>query len=50
MTFFSYRRKNGFETASLIVERLKNAGYRVFFDVEALKSGKFNEQLYAVIE
>lgn len=48
--FISYRRDGGFETASLITERLRNAGYSVFFDVESLKSGKFNEQLYQVID
>jgi hypothetical protein len=48
--FISYRRSGSFETASLIADRLKNAGYRVFFDLESLKSGKFNEQLYSVIE
>ena len=48
--FISYRRAGSFETASLIAERLKNAGYRVFFDIESLRSGKFNEKLYSVIE
>ncbi len=48
--FISYRRSNGFETANLIADRLRNAGYSVFFDIESLKSGKFNEQLYQVIE
>jgi hypothetical protein len=48
--FISYRRDGSFETANLIADRLKHAGYSVFFDVEALKSGKFNEQLYRVIE
>ena len=48
--FISYRRDGAFETASLIAEKLRNAGYKVFLDVESLRSGKFNEQLYAVIE
>ena len=48
--FISYRREGGFETASLIAEKLRNAGYSVFLDVESLRSGKFNEQLYAVIK
>lgn len=48
--FISYRRDGGFETAGLIAERLKNAGYSVFLDIESLRSGKFNEQLYDVIE
>lgn len=48
--FLSYRRDGAFETASLIAEKLRAAGYEVFLDVESLRSGKFNEQLYAVIE
>ena len=48
--FISYRREGGFETASLIAEKLRNTGYSVFLDVESLRSGKFNEQLYAVIK
>jgi hypothetical protein len=48
--FISYRRDGGFATANLIAEKLRNAGYSVFFDVETLRSGKFNEQLYRVIE
>ena len=47
--FISYRR-TAFETANLIATRLKAAGYSVFFDVEAMRSGKFNEQLYHVID
>ncbi len=48
--FISYRRAGAFETAGLIAEKLRSAGYNVFLDVESLRSGKFNEQLYAVIE
>ncbi len=48
--FISYRREGGYETALPIVEKLKAAGYRVFFDLESLNSGKFNEQLYDVID
>ena len=48
--FISYRRDNGFDTAKLIAATLRHAGYRVFLDVEQLRAGKFNEQLYAVIE
>ena len=47
--FISYRR-SAYDTANLIATRLKSAGYSVFFDMEALRSGKFNEQLYYVIE
>ena len=47
--FISYRRE-AFESANLIHEKLKAAGYRVFFDLETMRSGKFNDQLLEVIE
>jgi hypothetical protein len=48
--FISYRRDGGFETASLIAEKLRNAGYNVFFDLESLRAGKFSDKLFQVIE
>lgn len=47
--FVSYRRSDAF-TANLVAEKLKNFGYSVFFDVETLRSGNFNTQLYDVIQ
>lgn len=47
--FISYRR-DAYDSANLIATRLKAEGFRVFFDLEAMRSGKFNEQLYSVIE
>lgn len=47
--FISYRRSS-YDTANLIATRLKAEGYSVFFDMEALRAGKFNEQLYDVID
>lgn len=47
--FVSYRRSS-YESANLIATRLKAAGYSVFFDLETMRSGLFNEQLYSVIE
>ena len=47
--FICYRRES-FNQANLIYTRLKSFGYRVFIDVEALNSGKFNEQLLGVIQ
>lgn len=47
--FISYRRSS-YDLANLIATRLKAAGYNVFFDIEALRAGKFNEQLYEVID
>lgn len=46
--FISYRRTS-YESANLIATRLKAEGYRVFFDLESMRSGPFNEQLYTVI-
>ncbi|MTK53114.1 toll/interleukin-1 receptor domain-containing protein [Paludibacter sp.] len=49
--FISYRRQGGgFETANLIHDRLTQAGYKVFMDIENLRSGKFNEQIYNQID
>ena len=47
--FISYRR-TAYDTANLIAVKLRHAGYRVFFDVDTLTSGKFNEQLLDVIK
>ena len=46
--FISYRR-TAYDTANLVAEKLRNAGYSVFFDIDTLTSGKFNEQLLTVI-
>jgi hypothetical protein len=48
--FISYRRDGGADTARIIQERLTDKGYKVFFDVETLRSGDFNKDLYNVIE
>jgi hypothetical protein len=48
--FISYRRTGGFETAQLLSDRLTRLGYRVFFDLETMRSGAFNAQIYRVIE
>jgi len=47
--FVSYRRSSS-ESANLIATSLRAKGFRVFFDVESLRGGKFNEQLYEVID
>lgn len=47
--FISYRRDGGDTLAQLIYDRLTERGYRVFLDIESLRSGKFNEKLLAVI-
>ena len=48
--FVSYRRATGENLAQLLAYRLKEDGYSVFLDVESLRSGKFNTQLFSVIE
>lgn len=48
--FISYRRDGGFEMARLLYECFRNAGFSVFFDLEELSSGQFNEKLYQEIE
>ena len=48
--FISYRREGGEALAYLINERLSAAGYKVFYDMESLTSGKFNTKLLEVID
>lgn len=48
--FISYRRAGGFEMGEAINQRLINAGYSVFLDIEQLNHGKFNTKLLSVIE
>lgn len=47
--FVSYRRDGGEALACLISERLKQQGFETFYDVESLRSGKFNEAIFSVI-
>lgn len=48
--FISYRRNGGDATARLFYERLTAMGYRVSYDIETLRGGMFNTQLYHRIE
>lgn len=48
--FISYRRDGGESLAALLHDRLTRMGYRVFYDVETLRSGDFNKALLTVIE
>lgn len=48
--FISYRREGGDTLAQLIYDRLREKGYRVFLDIESLRSGMFNEKLLTVME
>lgn len=48
--FICYRRDGGETTAKMLFDSLKRHGYRVFLDVETLRSGVFNTKLLDVIE
>ena len=48
--FISYRRSGGDSIAFLLKEHLQKAGYSVFIDLESLRSGKFDEKLFNMIE
>lgn len=48
--FISYRRDGGESTAKMLRDQLASIKYRVFFDVESLRSGDFNLALLSVIE
>lgn len=48
--FISYRRQGGDTTARILCERFTDLGYKVFFDVENLRAGDFNKELYDVID
>ena len=48
--FISYRRDNGWDTAKHLRDILTAKGYRVFFDVDSLRSGDFNRALLDVIK
>lgn len=48
--FISYRRGNGRDIARLLQQGLERAGLSVFFDLEEITDGKFNEALYGSIE
>ena len=48
--FISYRRDGGWPVGQLLYNRLSMDGYRVFYDIESMRSGKFNEQIYRSID
>lgn len=48
--FISYRRDGGEFLALHMYEILSKAGYEVFYDIESLRSGKFNKKIFAKIE
>ncbi len=48
--FISYRREGGFETARYLYDNLVRDGYRVTFDLDSLRSGRFDEALLGRID
>lgn len=48
--FISYRREGGEIMAQLLYDKLVARGYTVFYDVESLKSGRFDSKLLEEIE
>ena len=48
--FISYRRDRGKYIARTLQQALEKYGLRVFFDMEELTDGKFNEKIYEAIE
>ena len=48
--FISYRRSGSEFLGKILYDRLTASGYTVFYDVESLRSGAFNEQLFEHID
>jgi len=49
--FICYRRSGGgYETATMLHDRLKQRNYKIFMDTENLGAGKFDEELYRQID
>ncbi len=48
--FISYRREGGLDFSSRLYEKLTNNGYTTFFDLEGMKAGRFDTQIYKKIE
>lgn len=48
--FISYRRDGGEFLAGRVSDKLTDMGYSVFYDVESMRAGQFNNQIYAAID
>lgn len=48
--FISYRRDGGEYLAGRISDKLRERGFKVFYDVESMRSGTFNTQLLEAID
>ena len=48
--FISYRRDGGEFLAGRVSDKLSDMGYSVFYDVESMRAGAFNNQIYSAID
>ena len=48
--FISYRRKTGANDARLLEQALKARMFKVFFDFNSIRDGRFDERIYAAIK
>lgn len=48
--FISYRSDGGESAAKILHDKLADAGYKVFIDIDSLRSGDFDTALYTAIE
>ncbi len=48
--FISYRRFGSVDFAGRVADYLRNKNFNVFFDIEDMRCGKFNEQIYTHIQ
>ena len=48
--FISYRRDGGDDLAGRLADNLRGRGYNVFYDIESMRSGVFNEQIYTALD
>ena len=48
--FISYRREGGEYFGKILRDELTRRGYRVFYDVESMGAGAFNNQIYRIID
>ena len=44
--FISYRRDGGLDFSGRLYEKLVADGYTAFYDLEGMKSGRFDTQIY----
>ena len=48
--FISYRRDGGNDLAGRIADRLRDLGYTIFYDIDEMRGGAFNTQIYNAID